>query len=197
MFPLVAFLSLFMRSGANSEVPSREEQAVAARSAAELIHKQEPMKVNPEAYAKATPENTSIVVDLETQRAVLLAGGEIAIDTPISSGKRTGATQTGIFAIREKLKSHQSSMHGRFVDKRGRTVKAGVSMKIDAAPAGTNFVADPMPYFSRFTENGFGIHGGALPGYPASHGSIRVPEGVARLIFEKIRVGTPMEIRGK
>ena len=97
----------------------------------------------------------------------------------------------------EKIKSHESATYGSFVDKRGRTVRSGISMKLDAAPAGTHYVANAMPHFCRFTETGFGIHAGMLPGYPASHGSIRVPEDAARFIFEKVRIGTPIEIRSE
>jgi lipoprotein-anchoring transpeptidase ErfK/SrfK len=146
-------------------------------------------------YAKATLENTRLVVNLATQRAVLLVAGETCIDTPISSGKRGAPTPTGTFTILEKIKRYQAATYGSFVDQLGRTVRSGVSMKLDAAPAGTHFVADPMLFFCRFTDTGFGIHGGMLPGYPAAHGSIRMPDDVARLIYEKVRVGTPIEIR--
>ena len=97
----------------------------------------------------------------------------------------------------EKVKGMQSAYYGSFVDKLGRTVRSGVSMKLDVAPAGTRFVAEPMAYFCRFTVAGYGIHGGILPGYPAAHGSIRVPREIAQLIFEKVRAGTPIEIRAE
>ena len=161
------------------------------------MQKQEPLRVVPEVYMKSSPENTRVVINLATQRAFLMVGTEVCIDTPISSGKRGGPTPAGTFAVIEKIKNHQSSTYGSFVDKRARTVRSGISMKLDAAPAGTHYVADPMAFFCRFTDSGFGIHGGILPGYPAAHGSVRVPQDVARLIYEKVRIGTPVEIRAE
>ena len=167
----------------------------APKTAKDLIRKQAPLSVQPDQYSRAMPENTRIVIHLATQRLVLMMGDKVCLDTPISSGKRGAPTLAGTFAVLEKIKSHESSTYGSFVDKRGRTVRSGISMKLDAAPSGTHYVADAMPHFCRFTETGFGIHAGMLPGYPASHGSIRVPEDAARFIFEKVRVGTPVEVR--
>jgi lipoprotein-anchoring transpeptidase ErfK/SrfK len=167
------------------------------KTAKDLFRKQEPMRAVPPVYLKATPENTRIIIHLATQRAELLVGDEVAIDSPISSGKRTAPTPTGTFAVLEKIRNHQSATYGNFVDKRDRVVRSGVSMRLDAAPAGTHYAAVPVPFFCRFTETGFGIHGGMLPGYPAAHGSIRVPDDVARYIYEKVRVGTPVEVRAQ
>ena len=168
-----------------------------AKSAKELIRKQEPLRVVPEIFAKATVENTRIVVNLATQRAYLMVGEEVCIDAPISSGKRTAPTPVGTFAVLEKIRNHQSATYGNFVDVHGRVVRSSVSMKLDVAPAGTHYVGMPMPFFCRFTATGFGIHAGTLPGYPAAHGSIRVPEEVVRFFYEKVRVGTPVEIRAE
>jgi lipoprotein-anchoring transpeptidase ErfK/SrfK len=165
-----------------------------AKTAKDLIRKQEPLRVVPELYLKATAENTRIVINLATQRAYLMVGTEACIDSPMSSGKKPAPTLPGTFAVLEKIKNHQSATYGNFVDKMQRVVRSGVSMKLDAAPAGSRYVSIPMPHFCRFTETGFGIHGGFLPGYPAAHGSIRVPDDVARYIYEKVRVGTPIEI---
>ncbi len=174
-----------------------EPPVLLMKQAKDLIHKQEPWRTFPEVYLKGTPENMRIVVNLATQRATLMVGAEVSVDTPISSGKRGAPTPVGSFTVLEKIRNQQSSTYGSFVDKRGRTVRSGISMKLDVAPAGTHYVADPMPYFCRFTANGFGIHGGTLPGYPAAQGSIRVPEEVARFIYEKVHIGTPIEIRAE
>jgi lipoprotein-anchoring transpeptidase ErfK/SrfK len=175
--------------------PADAADQPAGKTAADMIRKQTPPRVVTELLAAATPENTRLVVNLGTQRARLMSGAKVCIDTPISSGKRAAPTPVGAFTILEKTKDQQSAMYGSFVDKLGRTVRSGVSMKLDAAPAGAHYVAEPMAHFCRITAAGCGIHGGILPGYPAAHGSIRVPEEIARLIFEKVRVGTPVEIR--
>ena len=199
MFPAirtaVAAAACWLAIPCGDAAPADAAEQPPAKTAKDLIQKQEPWRAIPEVFTKATPENTRIVVNLATQRAVLMVGAEVCLDTPISSGKRGVPTLAGTFTVLEKIRNHQSSTYGSFVDKRGRTVRSGISMKLDAAPAGTHYVADPMPFFCRFTATGFGIHGGILPGYPAAHGSIRVPEDVARFIYEKVRVGTLVEIR--
>ncbi len=173
------------------------EAKAATKGAEDWIKKQGPLRAVPDIYLKSTPQNTRIVVNLATQRIVMLVGGEACIDSPISSGKRVAPTPPGTFTVLEKIKTHESATYGSFVDKQGRAVRLGVSMKLDAAPAGTRYVATSMPFFCRFTETGFGIHGGALPGYPAAHGSIRVPDEVARQIYERVRIGTVIEIRAE
>ncbi len=178
-------------------VPAEDSGKPPAKTPADMIRKQDPPRVVPELLAAATPEKTRIVVNLATQRAMLMNGEKVCIDTPISSGKRGGPTPVGTFSVLEKVKGMQSAYYGSFVDKLGRTVRSGVSMRLDVAPAGTRFVAEPMTHFCRFTVAGFGIHGGILPGYPAAHGSIRVPKEIAPLIFEKVRAGTPIEIRAE
>ena len=50
-----------------------------------------------------------------------------------------------------------------------------------------------MPYWMRVT-GGIGMHIGEVPGYPASHGCIRVPETIQPIIFSKVQVGTPVTI---
>jgi lipoprotein-anchoring transpeptidase ErfK/SrfK len=121
-------------------------------------------------------------------------GDEIAIDTPISSGKRAGMTKPGSFKVLEKDADHRSNIYGNFVDSKGRVVRSGVSTRIDSAPSGTRFVGAPMRWFMRLTWEGVGMHVGHLPGYPASHGCIRMPEEIAALFYQKVKIGTPAKI---
>lgn len=164
------------------------------KSAKELIVRQDPPKVVPRVMERATPDNTSIYVSLDRQRAYLFVENEVAIDTPISSGKRRGMTPAGDFTILEKKSEHRSSAYGDFVDRSGHVVRSGVSARIDAAPSGTTFRGAPMPYFLRLTPEGVGMHAGRLPGYPASHGCIRLPADIAPLIFQRVKVGTPVKV---
>ena len=53
-----------------------------------------------------------------------------------------------------------------------------------------------MRYFMRLTDSGVGMHVGILPGYPASHGCIRLPAEIAPLIYSKVKLGTPVTIEG-
>jgi lipoprotein-anchoring transpeptidase ErfK/SrfK len=164
------------------------------RKPAELIRKQEPMKVNQNLLKQATPDNTHIVVSIPKQRAYLMIGEDIVTDAPISSGKRGHESPRGHMRVLEKDPNHHSSLYGDFVDRSGRVVRAGVSARIDSAPSGTHFAGAAMKWFLRLTEDGVGMHIGILPGYPASHGCIREsPEG-AKLFYDRVKVGTPVDV---
>jgi len=96
-----------------------------------------------------------LVVSLSTQRAVVYRNGvPIAIST-VSTGRPGYRTPTGVFVILQKHVEHYSNLY-------------------DNAP---------MPYMQRLTWGGVALHGGNLPGYPASHGCIRLPHEFARLLY--------------
>ena len=103
-------------------------------------------------------------------------------------------TPNGHFTVLEKDPNHFSSIFGSIVDNSGRTVRGGVSLKIDSAPSGTHYVGAPMKWFMRLTQDGVGMHVGILPGYAASHGCVRLPVDIAPLIYQKVKVGTPVDI---
>jgi lipoprotein-anchoring transpeptidase ErfK/SrfK len=174
--------------------PSSTPVKTVMKKASDLIKKQDPPNVSARLMEMATPDNTHVIVSLSKQRAYLLVGEEIAIDTPVSTGKRAGMTPSGNFTVLEKDPDHKSSIFGNFVDGGGRTVRSGVSLKIDSAPSGTHYVGAPMKWFMRLTDDGVGMHVGMLPGYPASHGCVRMPADIAPLIYQKVKVGTPVEI---
>ena len=164
------------------------------RKASDLIRRQEPIQINQKLLNAATPNNVRVHVSLSKQRAYLLIGDQVVIDSPISSGKRGHQSPNGSFSVREKDPNHRSSIYGDFVDPSGRIVRAGVSAKIDSAPSGTHFVGSPMKWFMRLTDEGVGMHVGILPGYPASHGCIRMPEQGAKLFYDHVKVGTPVTV---
>ena len=193
--PLICVLSLWMGGfvgDASAQFFGRPRQPM--RRASEFIRRQEAPRVNRELAPSVTPDNSAVLISLSKQRAYLMAGNDIYIDTPISSGKRAGMTPTGNFKVSEKDPNHRSSLYGDFVDGRGRVVRAGVSMKVDSAPSGTRFVGSPMRWFMRLTDSGVGMHVGILPGYPASHGCIRLPAEIAPLIYQKVQRGAPVTI---
>ena len=160
----------------------------------QLIAKQAAPVVNKSVLAQTTPDNASVLVSLSKQRAYLYAGNLVAIDTPVSSGKKAGFTPTGSFAIMQKDPNHRSNIYGNFLDSRGRVVRGGVSARIDSAPSGSHFEGAPMFYFMRLTSEGVGMHIGILPGYPASHGCIRLPAEIAPQIYAHVKVGTPVQV---
>src|SRR5207253_3793661 len=65
------------------------------RKASDLIRRQEPVKINQSLLKEATPDNVRVVVSLPKQRAFLMTGDQIVIDSPISSGKRGHTSHTG------------------------------------------------------------------------------------------------------
>ncbi len=164
------------------------------KSASEIIAKQQPGKIYPQFLDHPAPESLAILVSLSKQRAYLLVNGQVAVDTPISSGKRNGWTHKGEFTILEKDPDHHSTLYGDFVNGEGRVVRSGISSKLDAAPSGTRFHGASMKYFMRLTPEGIGMHVGILPGYPASHGCIRLPLEMAQAIYNKVSVNTPVTV---
>ena len=162
--------------------------------ASDVIKKQDPPVINQDVMKIANPDNTHVIVSLTKQRAYLYAGDQIAIDTPVSTGKRAGMTPTGNFTVLEKDPNHHSNIFGNFVDGKGRVVRGGISLKIDSAPSGTHYEGAPMLWFMRLTDEGVGMHVGILPGYAASHGCVRMPADIAPQIYAKVKVGTPVEI---
>jgi lipoprotein-anchoring transpeptidase ErfK/SrfK len=164
------------------------------RKASAYISRQEPLKVNQSLLKEATPDNVHVVVSIPKQRAYLMIGEQIVADSPISSGKTGHGTPTGHFSVLEKDPDHRSSIYGDYVDGSGRVVRAGISAKIDSAPSGTHYVGAPMRWFMRLTGEGVGMHVGILPGYPASHGCIRMSADGAKLFYDHVKVGTPVAV---
>jgi hypothetical protein len=164
------------------------------RGASAYISRQPPLKVNQSVLRQATSDNVHVRVSLPMQRAYLMVGDQIAADSPISSGKAGHSTPSGNFSVLEKDPDHRSSIYGDFVDGSGRVVRAGISAKIDSAPSGTHYVGAPMTWFMRLTGEGVGMHVGILPGYPASHGCIRMPSDGAKLFYDTVKIGTPVTV---
>lgn len=107
-----------------------------------------------------------MMINRTTQRAVLYRNGvPIGVST-ISTGRAGHRTPAGSFVILEKQARHFSSIY-------------------DSAP---------MPFMQRLTWGGVALHGGQLPGYPASHGCIRLPLAFARLIYAETRLGMTVVI---
>jgi hypothetical protein len=141
--------------------------------------------------AKGKPR---IVIDLDQQRAYFYRGDQVVGVSVVSTGREGYDTPPGEFRITEKDQGHVSSLYGDYVDSSGQVVMQNVDINKDHRPPGTTFRGAPMPYFLRI-HGGIGMHAGYLPGYPASHGCIRMPEKMAAEFFQSAAVGTPVEIR--
>jgi lipoprotein-anchoring transpeptidase ErfK/SrfK len=135
-----------------------------------------------------------VEIDLEEQRAYLLQGRRIVLTSPVFSGRYGHLTKTGSFKIIEKERTHFSSLYGKIVNGDGDTIvaDADADMKV---PRGCRFIPAPMHYFMRF-HGADGMHAGYLPGYPASHGCVRMPEQYAVAFFNALPTGTPVQVFG-
>jgi lipoprotein-anchoring transpeptidase ErfK/SrfK len=161
------------------------------KKASELIRRgQAPPKINRSLEGVINQSNSRVLISLSKQRAYLMVGDDVYVDTPVSTGRRSNPTPTGTFRITEKDIDHRSSIYGDFVDRNGRVVRSGVSTRIDSAPSGTRYRGASMAYFCRLTNSGVGFHVGILPGYPASHGCIRLPADIAPIIYNNVKLGT-------
>ena len=103
-----------------------------------------------------------VVIDLSGQMAYAYDGDELVAASTISSGDMDHLSPIGVFSVLEKREMYHSK-------------------KYDNAP---------MPFMQRITDTGVAMHGGALPGHPASHGCIRLPKAFAAKLFGATRMGT-------
>ena len=144
--------------------------------------------------AKAGAQQTAVVINLTEQAAYLFEDGRLAFISPIASGKEGWGTPTGSFRIISKDLNHQSGNFGLVIDAYGRIVNPN-AVPGSYVPPGCRYIAAPMPYFMEFRKY-VGMHGGFLPGYPASHGCVRMPKDLAAEFFARVRIGTPVKVIG-
>jgi hypothetical protein len=102
-----------------------------------------------------------MIISLPEQLAYVYRNGVVIGFTTVSTGKEGYETPTGVFTILQKNADHYSNIY-------------------DSAP---------MPYMQRLTWSGVALHAGRLPGYPASHGCVRMPYEFARLLFAESSTG--------
>jgi hypothetical protein len=108
----------------------------------------------------------TLIVSLRTQRAYVYRNGLPIGVTTISSGQPGHDTPTGIFTILQKARDHKSNLYANA----------------------------PMPFMQRLTWDGIALHAGNLPGYPASHGCIRLPLAFAKLLYGVTKLGLTVVI---
>ena len=109
----------------------------------------------------------SIVVDLETQHFTLSRDGQTVLTARVSSGKKEKPTPPGKYVVTQKYTEWRSTLYHNA----------------------------KMPFFLRLSCSPVGLHAGVLPGYPASHGCVRLPPEIAHKLYEMVPRGTPVEIR--
>lgn len=135
----------------------------------------------------------SVRISLAEQRAYFYRAGKLVGVSQLSTGREGLVTPTGKYSIIQKDQNHVSTKYGDYVDGADNVVLENVELGKDPKPPGTHFKGAPMPYFMRIV-GGVGMHAGYLPGYPASHGCIRMPEFMAENFFKTVSVGTPVTI---
>ena len=135
----------------------------------------------------------SVKISLKEQRAYFYKNNMLVGISQLSTGREGLNTPVGKFSVVKKDINHASSRYGDYVDDAGNVVMPNVDIEKDRKPPGTHYKGASMPYYMQIAP-GFGLHAGYLPGYPASHGCIRMPEFMAKEFFKSVSVGTPVTI---
>lgn len=154
------------------ELPYRWTHGNAPRAHKESLALWGPVRMNPGDFYWVTDMPTTgeakVVIDTLTQRFYVYRGDKLVGMSTISSGKKGKETPLGFWKVfRKQVK--------------------GFSRKYDNAP---------MPYMQMYDEAGIAFHGGALPGYPASHGCVRLPVEFAKKLYGLTTKGTEVVIEG-
>jgi hypothetical protein len=102
------------------------------------------------------------VVSLSKQRIRIYGSTGLLTQSPVSTGTVGHRTPAGVFSILQRSRFHRSNIYSNA----------------------------PMPYMQRLTWSGVALHGGVVPGYPASHGCIRLPHHFASELWRMTKLGT-------
>ena len=102
-----------------------------------------------------------MIVSIPVQRAYVYRNGILIGVSTVSTGKKGHQTPTGVFTVLQKRVHHKSNLYN----------------------------SAPMPYMQRLTWSGIAMHAGHLPGYPASHGCVRMPLEFSKLIYSSTKLG--------
>jgi lipoprotein-anchoring transpeptidase ErfK/SrfK len=143
---------------------------------------------------RLSARQTAVIIDLTEQTACLLQDGRVTLIAPIASGKEGWGTPIGSFKVTSKDLNHRSGNFGLISDSSGRIVNPNATPG-SYVPPGCHYMPAPMPYFMEFRKY-VGMHAGYLPGYPASHGCVRMPRDLAAEFFAQVQVGTSVKVIG-
>ena len=156
------------------ELPYRWTQGNAPQAHKDSLALFGPLNLRPGQYRWVQPEQfpesgeAKVIIDLLTQRFYVYRGDKLVGVSTISSGKKGKETQLGFWEVHLKK------------------VK-GYSRKYDNAP---------MPYMQMYDKMGLAFHAGPNPGYPASHGCVRLPLKFAERLYGLTKIGTKVVIEG-
>ena len=136
---------------------------------APMAQPRKPKARRPSAKTEAAVKETNakpqgpliIAVSIEQQKVRVYDANGLFAESPVSTGMKGHSTPMGVFSIIQKHKMHRSNIYS----------------------------GAPMPYMQRITWSGVAMHAGVLPGYPASHGCIRMPMAFAVKMWNWTRMG--------
>ncbi|MGI8724636.1 MAG: L,D-transpeptidase family protein [Methyloceanibacter sp.] len=114
-------------------------------------------------------EPMTLIVSLREQRVDVYRGTTLVTSSKVSTGMRGYSTKAGVFTILEKKRMHHSNLYS----------------------------GAPMPWMQRVTWSGTALHAGVVPGYPASHGCIRLPFSFAPQLYKITGVGEHVVVAQK
>jgi len=158
-------VDLLLKAGANPTAKTKRNKTLAIQLAAKAGDPWIQQRLL--GVDENSPANdVSVEVDLASQTVYVFQNGVMVVTSPISSGRASHPTPTGTFVVTDRWRSWMSTIYH---------VK--------------------MPYFLRLSCSEVGLHAGHLPGYPASHGCIRLPKREAKEIFETVPLGALVTVR--
>lgn len=147
---------LYLLASSDPSAAAREARPLAPPLPPEPPPSSTPTMIEPPAVADMLRSGTLIVISKKSQNMFVFSDGALWASTPISTGKRRHETPSGVFPILQKRRYHRSNIYS----------------------------GAPMPFMQRLTWDGIALHAGWVPGYPASHGCVRVPRAFAASLFK-------------
>ncbi|MGZ8283012.1 MAG: L,D-transpeptidase family protein [Allosphingosinicella sp.] len=140
----------------------------AARESADIVARADSLAPGEFVWqpARAPEGEIEIVVSVPQQTVYVYRAGTLIGVSTASTGRAGYDTPVGSFPILQKNRDHRSNLYNNA----------------------------PMPFMQRLTWDGIALHGGEIPGYPASHGCIRLPDGFARRLFAATELGAAVHV---
>src|SRR6267142_1028713 len=166
--PLIAFAAFMLSAGiAHAQFLFWKQYSFWPGHYAPSKHKHHHRQPNSESAKHARPEDPptgplQIIISIADQRVSLFDNGALIARSSVSTGTQEHPTPLGVFSVISKQRWHRSNIYS----------------------------AAPMPYMQRITWSGIALHAGVLPGYPASHGCIRLANGFANRLWHLTKPGT-------
>jgi hypothetical protein len=125
-------------------------------------HRRQAKKIEAPERESGKPQGPLVIaISIDRQKLRIYDANGFFAETPISTGMKGHPTPMGVFSVIQKQKLHHSNIYS----------------------------GAPMPYMQRITWSGIAIHAGVLPGYPASHGCIRMPMAFAMKMWNWTKMG--------